>query len=67
MQSFSNFDWVGKTVIWVGLAYPWPCLEPALVTTVFLPSKTIEDYATVFCCLEDTPTEMFTWEYYTIL
>lgn len=30
-----------------------------VVTTVFLPSKTIEDDATVFCCLEDTPTEMF--------
>ncbi len=60
MQSLSNFDWVGKTVI-------CPCLEPALVTTVFLPSKTIEDDATVFCSLEDTPTEIFTWEYYTIL
>jgi len=28
------------------------------VKTVFLPSKTIEDDATVFCSLEDTPTEM---------
>ncbi len=33
MQSLSNFDWVGKTVIWVGLAHPCPCLEPALLDT----------------------------------
>ncbi len=28
-QSLSNSDWVGETVIWVGLAHPCPCLEPA--------------------------------------
>ncbi len=28
----SNFDWVGKAVICVGLAHPCPCLEPAQIS-----------------------------------
>lgn len=36
-----------------------PEIIRTLVTTVFLPSKTIEDDVTAFCCSEDTPIEMF--------
>ncbi len=28
---YLHSDWVGKTDVWVGLAHPCPCLEPALV------------------------------------
>ncbi len=27
---YLHSDWVGKTDVWVGLAHPCPCLEPAL-------------------------------------
>ncbi len=27
---YLHSDWVGKTDVWVGLAHPYPCLEPAL-------------------------------------
>ncbi len=29
---YLHSDWVGKTDVWVGLAHPCPCLEPALAS-----------------------------------
>ncbi len=31
---YLHSDWVGKTDVWVDLAHPCPCLEPALVVTM---------------------------------
>ncbi len=31
---YLHSDWVGKTDVWVGLAHPCPCLEPALIWTL---------------------------------